>query len=263
MKVTRLSKKGQWESHWSKTNTSMLAFDPEQPRFREIHRVLQKHLPQTRDGDFLEVGAYPGKYLWYFHKFFGYKPWGVEYVETCAQQAQEMLDSENIPGQMIVEDIFNLNADEHIEKGGWNLVASLGFVEHFDEPEVAIAKHLEVTLPGGLVMISVPNHAGWNGNILHYVDSEKWRTHNCMSLDNMLAAFKNAGSNEIIFSGHVGHIGFWNTGLYRKLKEIMGRLYPLARAPLWLIEGLGQWLVPNNKYSSPTILVIARKLNEQ
>ena len=263
MEVTRLSNKSQWASHWSGTCMGQLEFDPEQPRFREIHRVLQKYLLHTNSASFLEVGAYPGKYLWYFHKYFGYEPWGVEYVETCAQQAKDMLESENISAHMIVDDIFNLIAENHIESGGWDLVASFGFVEHFDEPEVAISKHLEVTLPGGLIVITVPNHAGWNGNILHFVDKENWKMHNCMSLDDMVAAFQKAGNNEIIFSGHVGHIGFWNTYLYSKAKEKMGKFYPLLRAPLWLIEELGQWVVPNNKISSPAIMVIARKLKEQ
>ena len=262
MEVTRLSKKEQWESRWSRANKSKLAFDPEQPLFRETHRILHNYLPQTDNGKFLEVGAYPGKYLWYFHKYFGYEPWGVEYVESCAHQAQEMLDSAKIPAHIIVEDFFNLDSDQYIEGKGWDLVASFGFVEHFDEPEAAVSKHLEVTRPGGMVVVSVPNHAGWNGKIMRYIDKDKWKQHNCMSLNDLVEAFNKAGHNKILFSGHAGHIGFWNACVYENAKEIMGKLYPLLRAPLWSIEKLGQWVVPNNKYSSPEILVIAKKLDE-
>jgi len=139
MEVTRLSKKDQWESRWSGAIKNKLAFDPEQPLFRETHRILHKYLPQANHEKFLEVGAYPGKYLWYFYNYFGYEPWGVEYVESCAHQAKEMLDSEKVPAHIIVDDFFNLSAGQYIEGGGWDLVASFGFVEHFDEPEVAVS----------------------------------------------------------------------------------------------------------------------------
>ncbi len=258
-KITRLSEKEQWESRWSNVNKKKLTFDPEQPLFRETHRILCKYLPKENNAKFLEVGAYPGKYLWYFHEYHRYEPWGIEYVESCAHQAQEMLDREKVPAHIIVGDFFNLNAAEHINESGWDLVASFGFVEHFDEPEVAVSKHLEVTRSGGMVVVSVPNHAGWNGKIMRYVDQDKWQQHNCMSLDDLVEAFNQAGNNKILFSGHVGHVGFWNAGVYSRVKKLMGKWYLLARAPLWLIEWLGQWAVPNNKISSPEILVIARK----
>ena len=259
MEITRLSKKEQWESRWSNTSKNNLTFDPEQPLFRETHRILHKYLPQKNSAKFLEVGAYPGKFLWYFYTYHGYEPWGVEYVESCAQQAQEMLTNAKVPAHIIAGDFFNLRADKYIEGNGWNLVVSFGFVEHFDEPEIAVSKHFEVACPGGLVVVSVPNHAGWNGKIMRYVDKDKWKQHNCMSLDDLIAAFKKTGNNEILFSGHAGHIGFWNTCLYENAKKRMGKFYPLLRAPLWIIEKLGQWVVPNNKYSSPEIIVIAKK----
>ena len=81
-------------------------------------------------------------------------------------------------------------------------------------------------------------------------------------MSDWLKAFNIAGNNKILFSGHAGHIGFWNTCVYENAKEKMGKLYPLLRAPLWLIEKLGRWVIPNNKYSSPEIIVIAKKLDE-
>ncbi len=259
MEIIRLSKKEQWESRWSTVSMGQLTFDPEQPFFRELHLILLKYLPEQSNGRFLEVGAYPGRYLWYFYKYHDYEPWGVEYVESCANHAQKILDSAEVPAHMIVDDFFNLRSGKYIEGGGWDLVASFGFVEHFDEPVVAVAKHLEVTRPGGVVVVSVPNHAGWNGKIMRYVDKSKWKQHNCMSLNDLVEAFNQAGNNTITFRGYIGHIGLWNAGVYPKLKETLGRWYSLVRVPLYLIEKLGQWIVPNNKYTSPDIVIVAIK----
>jgi len=255
----RLSNKSQWEKRWLKVRKKSLTFDPEQPSFRETHQILNKYLPKQKTGKFLEVGAYPGKYLWYFYKYFGYEPWGVEYVESCSRLAQEMLDKEDIPAKMINDDFFNLKAKDHVDEAGWDLVASFGFVEHFDDPVDAVAKHLEVTKVGGLVIISVPNHAGWNGSIMRFVDKEKWRQHNGMSLDDLVKAFDRAGGNEIIFSDYAGHIGFWNAAVYPKLKSVFGPFYLFTRIPLLLIEKIGRWIIPNNRITSPEAIIIARK----
>jgi len=255
----RLSKKSQWQDRWSKNSRVKLEFDPLQPSFCETHRILQKFLPQQNPGRFLEVGAYPGKYLWYFYKYFRYEPWGVEYVESCAKQAQEMLNQEQIPAKMIVDDFFDLEVEDHIDDEGWDLVASFGFVEHFDDPAVAVAKHLEMTKAGGLVVITVPNHAGWNGRIMHFVDREKWQQHNCMTLDDLINAFELGGNNKIVFSGYAGHIGFWNTCVYETVKNNWRKFYPLLRAPLWMAEHIGRWIIPNNMITSPEIIIIAKK----
>jgi len=138
-------------------------------------------------------------------------------------------------------------------------VASFGFVEHVNKPDIAVSRHLDVSRAGGLFVISIPNHFGWNGKSLKTVDREVWQQHNRMSLPDMIVAFNKAGDNEVLFSAYAGHIGFWNTALYRTAKAKMGIFYPLLRGPLWLVEKLGQWIVPNNRVSSPEILIIARK----
>jgi SAM-dependent methyltransferase len=259
MKITRLSNKEQWTARWSATSSHELPFNPAKPSFREIHSKIKRFIDEKDGNNCLEVGAYPGKHLWYFHKYHNLKPWGVEYVESAASRAQEMLNSAGVPAHMIVDDFFDLDPADHIDTGGWDVVASFGFVDHFDEPEVAVARHLDVTRDGGLVVISVPNHFGWNGNILKAIDPEKWQQHNGMSLPDLISAFKSAGCNDVLFSAYIGHIGFWNTALYRNAKSRMGAFYPLLRGPLWIVEKLGQWLVPNNRISSPDILIIARK----
>jgi SAM-dependent methyltransferase len=255
----RLSHRSQWESRWSQDRKRTLSFDISKPIFRETHQILSHYLPPNTAGTFLEVGAYPGKYLWYFHNYYGYAPWGVEYVESCAREAQQMLTAANVPGRIIIDDFFNLKKESWGHPQGWDLVASFGFVEHFKKPIAVVAKHLEMTRPGGFVVVAVPNHFGWNGRILRHVDKDKWRQHNGMSLGNLTEAFKLAGYNTILFAGFTGHIGFWNTGLYRRMKDSLGQFYFLARFPFWLIERLGQHIIPNNPLSSPEILVIARK----
>jgi len=79
------------------------------------------------------------------------------------------------------------------------------------------------------------------------------------SLEDLLIAFRKLNECEILEAKYAARIGFWNAGLYRKMKDTLGLLYPLLRAPLWLIEWIGQYIMPNNKFTSPWILIVARK----
>ena len=110
-----------------------------------------------------------------FHEYFKFETWGIEYVESFAIHTRKLLLDMKIPGHIIIDDIFNLKADQYLESEGWDLVASFGFVEHFIDPVEAVSKHIEVACPDGLILISVPNHAGLNGKILRFVNKDLWK----------------------------------------------------------------------------------------
>ncbi len=256
----KLSTKQQWEERRSKQDKARLSFNPWQPMFRERHKLFKKYIPRVEKGTMLEVGAYPGTYLRYFYEYFGYTPWGVEYVESSAKKAVSLLKAEGVPGVILNRDFFELKLSEAPTAEGWDLTVSFGFVEHFDDSKDAVEKHIAVTRPGGLVIISIPNHAGFQGWIMKKVDRNKWNQHNKMSLEDLEDAVQRAGDGEIVFSGYVGRIGFWAAGLYELVRTRYSNFYPLMRAPLWLIEKIGQWIVPNNRWTSPDAVVILRKI---
>ena len=74
--------------------------------FRERHELFKKHIPVVKNGNMLEVGAYPGTYLRYFYEHFGYTLWGVEYVESCAKRAAQLLEKDGIPGEILHKGFF-------------------------------------------------------------------------------------------------------------------------------------------------------------
>lgn len=261
MSQERLTSVNDWESRWNPGNSVMtgLAFNPKIPMFQGIHKILSKYLPRGGKRTMLEVGAYPGKYLWYFYKYFAFEPWGVEYVESCAKEAQVALEQASVPGKILTKDFFELDPIRDAGIEGWDMTVSFGFVEHFENPSIAVRKHISVTRPGGLVFISIPNHAGWNGKIMKMISKKKWAQHNKMSLQDLRATFDTVGGIDIIWSGHIGHIGFWNTCLYETIKPKLGKFYYLARLPTWAIEHAGRFLVPNNRVTSPDAAVLARR----
>jgi SAM-dependent methyltransferase len=255
----RLTDEQQWAEHWRGLERPRVAMNPLRPLFRDRHRLFQRFIPPAAGGTVLEIGAYPGTYLKYFHDHFGYVPWGVEYVESCAVRAREILAEAGVVATILARDFFSLDVADSPSGAGWDLVASFGFVEHFEDVAPVVERHFGVTRPGGYVVISVPNHAGLSGPVLRAVDPEKWAQHNHMDLSALRSAVEGVPDAEILFSGHVGRFGLWAAGLYSAVRRRHPVLYPLVRAPLWAAEHLSQWLVPNNAWSSPDLLVIARR----
>lgn len=251
----RLSSKEHWDQRWESEGPQRIRFDPERPVFREIHALIQRNLPRDPAYRFLEVGSYPGTYMWYFHHYYGYQVSGLEYVEWCCERSRELLADVGVDADVIHADLF---AYEPPADALWDVVGSFGFIEHFSDTAAVIERHLALVKPGGYLVLVIPNHHGINGRILRTVDPDKYETHNLMSYEDMERGVLDVGGADILEGGYLGRFGLWGTGLYARLARRPRYQYRAVRAPLWVAEHLGR-LLPNTPYLSPSAALIARK----
>jgi len=251
----KLSEEREWSERWEERGgAARIEFDPRSIMYRDLDDLFKRHLPKSNTMRVLEIGAYPGSKLWYFHKTFGYQPDGLEYVDWCCPKGEELMRGVGIDAKFICADLFEYEPP----KEKWDVVASFGFIEHFDDTANVIARHAALIKAGGYLVITLPNHSGFNGSLLKRIDRALYNIHNQMDYKRLLKGIADSGADlEILEGGYFGRVGFWNIGLYRNLKKRLGRAYPLARAPLWGLERLGR-VAPNSKFLSPYITVIAR-----
>lgn len=83
-----MQKKISTESFWGQKHRQFskdISFDPYRPDFREFHFLLEKHLPKDSKAEVLEIGCFPGRYLYYFNKFYSYKLFGLDYLEESCR----------------------------------------------------------------------------------------------------------------------------------------------------------------------------------
>lgn len=122
----------------------------------EFFAICKKYLAGKNYKNIFEVGCAPGNYLISFFKRFGYIPYGIDYSEQGAKKTQENLKAQHIPGEIWQQDFFdNAWCAENTEK--YDVVFSLGFIEHYDDPSDAIARHFQLTKPSGTVIFTIPN----------------------------------------------------------------------------------------------------------
>ena len=250
----KLSTEEDWSKAWSGVGDLELEFDPRTPSFRDLHVVLGENLPAGESRTLLEVGCYPGAYMWYFNRYHGYSISGLEYVDWCAAAVRRAFDQRGVATSVYERDFFATDGLD--EMPSYDVVFSNGFVEHFEDTEFVVRQHARYCKPGGLVVILLPNHSGVYGDIMKKVAPDKHRIHNLMDGAQLFDA-ANAVGLERIAEGYAGRLGFWNTCLYETVYP-KGRLaYLSVRAPGWVLERVGR-VLPNSKSLSPNIYYIGR-----
>ena len=102
------------------------------------------HLPAGTGLRALEVGGTPGQYLAYMHRRFGYTVTCLDYSPEGCLKARENFHLLGIDGEVVVGDLF----DRDLVLEPYDVVYSLGLVEHFSDLETVVRHHLRFLRPG-------------------------------------------------------------------------------------------------------------------
>ena len=251
-----LTDRQHWIERRSTSPAKALPFNPLGRNFRDLHRLFKRHLPAERETRFLEIGCYPGRYLWYFSKYFGYRVSGIEYIDRCCEETGKLLDSCGTRGRIIHADIFDYRPEE--EQALWDVVASFGFIEHFEDLRAVVSRHLDFLNPGGYLLLVVPNHQGIYGRIMRKVSPKLLGVHRILSREEIAEALISDRRSEIVEAGYYGRLGLGHTGLRERLNRTNFCLRFFGRASIFSVENLGR-LLPRTPALSPFIAVVARK----
>ena len=188
-----------WEDYWEekpgqkKKKTSLT--------IKEILKLFDQKLPATPGLTILEVGGAYGEYLLYLTRRFGYKAYSLDYSRVGNEQTLETFNRAGIPVEVFERDLFADNGD----MPKFDIVYSLGFIEHFDEPVNAVAKHLDLLKPGGILLLGVPNYSGIYRKVLKRLAPSIEQTHNMKSMDlSTWNLFVEKLPVEPLFTGYIG-----------------------------------------------------------
>jgi SAM-dependent methyltransferase len=124
--------------------------------------AFEAYLPRGESKTALEIGGAPGGYLAFMHRSLGYDVSVLDYSELGCRMAEKNFDLLGIPAVVYPGDLFD-SADRLPR---FDLVFSLGLIEHFSDPERVVEAHLRYLKPGGTLMIGCPNFLGLNRTIV-------------------------------------------------------------------------------------------------
>jgi cyclopropane fatty-acyl-phospholipid synthase-like methyltransferase len=209
----------------------------------------------------LEVGCGNSVWLPYFAKQYGVFPFGLDYSEHGCQQARAILKRENLAGEIYHADMFS--PPQHLVEQ-FDVVVSLGVVEHFTNTSEAI-KALKIFLkPRGLLLTSIPNHAGFLGWLQKIINRPVYDIHVILDKEMLVEAIEKTGMKSLKAtylpgcSLYVNMDVVENKPAFSDFKKFLATCAGLKTKAIWMIEKI-TGRIPPSKWFSPAILSLAVK----
>ncbi|WP_158798579.1 bifunctional 2-polyprenyl-6-hydroxyphenol methylase/3-demethylubiquinol 3-O-methyltransferase UbiG [Pedobacter sp. L105] len=238
-----------WVNYWeSKTGLSVNI--PANYLFhKELGSIIQTRQVKTA----IELGGFPGYYAVFLKKYFKLDVTLLDYfvhqpVTNALLEANELKESDI---HIIETDLFN-----HKEVQRYDLVLSCGLIEHFNDTDDIIQRHIHFLKPGGTLLITLPNFKALNGWFQKVFDKANYDKHNIHCMDpELLASISRKAGLEVVQSKYFGHFSLWLED--EKNKPAGVRLF---KKSVWLLGKVFTKVFPfNSRQLSPYIILEARK----
>ncbi len=198
-----------------------------------------------------EVGCYPGNNLIYFAKEFGYSVSGIDISPRVHNQVPAHLETNGVQAEeLICQDFLTFEASKT-----YDLVFSIGFVEHFWNWEEIIVKHTELVNRGGTLIINCPNLTHLQYLLHRLLNPRVFETHfiEAMYLDRWYRILKENGMKPL-YHGYYATAGFVY-GAHEQTKPQLKLSRLVARLFRWINK---RYFHPN-PWISPYIMSISKK----
>jgi len=209
-----------WDAYWANLKLpSAHTRRPGQLYINEILDIFARFLPHDPSLRVLEIGGAPGAYLAYVHEITGGEIHCLDYSAVGCEKARENFRLLGIDGHVHHADLF---ADA-LDVSPFDVVYSLGLIEHFADLEDVVARHLAMLKPGGTLILGVPNFLGINHFFLKRLAPDLLASHNLptMNIENW-KRFEAKYGLDVKYRGYVG--GF-EPGVFAR--------YPNGRATVY------------------------------
>jgi SAM-dependent methyltransferase len=200
MNSEKLTGRHFWENYWE-TKPGKKKEQKPSLSILEIHKAFDRYLPAVKGLMALEIGGAKGEYLLYLVRKFGYKAYSLDYSSSGNNQTLETFRAAGTDVSVFERDLFADNSDLPL----FDLVFSLGFIEHFENPVRVVEYHLKLVKPGGILLLGVPNFSGIYETVLRRLAPSIFTTHNLsiMNLENW-KVFKTELGLMPVFEGYIG-----------------------------------------------------------
>lgn len=151
-----------------------------------------------------------------------------------------------IDGECRCEDVLS----NTLKENHFDVVYSLGVIEHYENPRPLIDAHLRLTKPGGLVLIAIPNYTGIHRRLQSYFDPNNLDIHNLELMNS--DALRSHIPGEGLATAKIFPFGRFDPGLV----SFSNRFSPLVSRAIFHSLTLFSHLVPIKIYPWNSMWVI-------
>jgi 2-polyprenyl-3-methyl-5-hydroxy-6-metoxy-1,4-benzoquinol methylase len=262
MNVTRaesLADRSYWDSYWSQVElpVEMTRSPANSATNNAILDVLERYVEPRPEMKVLEVGGAPGQFLAWMARRFGCRCAMLDYSATGCEKARRNFEALGIDLVVHERDLFE---DDLNPVGEFDVVYSLGLIEHFEQFGTAIERHAALARPGGLVIIGCPNLRGVNRLLMRLARPTALATHNLTSMD--LDRWEFAAVSSGMGTVFAGPVAGFDPRMFTAV-ERSGLVARAFRAGMWITDRILRWLWPvrrlNSRWFSGYLIAVYRK----
>lgn len=245
-----------WDQHWDEIALPQ-TINYNLKLEKSLAVIFKKCLPDGRNNNTVfEIGCAPGKWLVFFAKEMNYNVTGIDFSQKGVKHTLANFQMNDVSGKVINGDINNFNSNRK-----YDIVFSLGFIEHFDNVDDIIKTHVDILEKDGWLILGIPNFKGVNYFIQKIIDKKVIADHN-LSIMN-ISYLKNLGDkfnlNPVILK-YVG--GFAPTMFGHRAKNNIRKLYNKNSFFNWflnLVLKLNILSFFNSRFFSSYIIAVYKK----
>jgi SAM-dependent methyltransferase len=190
---TDLTSSGYWEGVWRGSSAGVAA--PLGYCYQALSKQLLRLCPEGASA--LELGCGGSVWLPMLARR-GRNAWGIDYSEAGVAKARARLARSRVSATVIRGDLFDTGL---LPTGRFDLVYSLGLLEHFADCRSFIGRLRELTKPGGHVLTTVPNLRGTWGRVQAALNRSVFDAHRLYSPNELDDAHTDGGL-DVVQSAH-------------------------------------------------------------
>lgn len=238
-----------WRGYWQAKGELATVIPERFPLTEILDDVLRRHHVRTS----LELGGFPGHYALWLRKYRGVAAELLDFVIDRQQFAALLKTNGLAPDAVrtIEADLFT-----HLPDKRYDLVYSLGLVEHFTDTRAILEKHLAYLADDGVLLIEIPNFRGLNGLVQKTFDRDVYDKHNIACMDPRVLR-KTCEELGLVIERADYHVRF---GVWLEAAETRPRLLRWAVSSLSLLGQAAFKFVPfKSPQFSPYIVLVARR----
>ncbi len=250
--MSRLTTQEYWESYYKTENK------PQKEQIINICSTYDHFFEQLINSNavsppktVIEIGGYPGRYLAYLGNKYNLTPTSFDY-NSDAVKIKENMEAMNVKNYHIIQDdFFTYQPQEQ-----YDIVISNGFIEHFENFDEALDRHLLYLKKGGTLMVNIPNMRNYIRYYKLAVDKSNLEIHNlkCMHLN----VFKKFGQRYKLETLKIEHYGGFPFSVHQELNFIQKIIFKLHRLIFKFF--LNKWIAKYpNRYFSTSIFALYKK----
>ncbi len=237
--------------------------NPQRLRDQRLLSLFRDHVDLHPGSEVLEIGC--GRSPWLPHlATTGCRVTGIEREAAAAELARANLQGAGAHGDIRWGDGFAFTQN-HDLVGRFDLVFSMGLIEHFADAPGRLRALRQYLKPGGRILTTVPNLHGVNWFLQWLGGRDRLEMHVCHDATTLERAHE-AAAFETVAKGYVGFCDGYLSGLGRTAGRRRRALHRrLCRAlglscEAWLRAGRGRG-TPESRWLAPHLYYVGRHAN--